>query len=82
MKLFQEILFTALNNQKVELVFPNVKESITDIINNKSYESLQKIKEIIDDDSLSDEACFQKIEKIVCVFEDIGASRGNRHSRS
>lgn len=60
MKLFQEILFTALNNQKVELVFPNVKESITDIINNKSYESLQKIKEIIDDDSLSDEACFQK----------------------
>ena len=38
-----------------------------------------KIKAIIQDDSLEDKECVNKIEKIVCTLEEIGSSGGNRH---
>lgn len=41
--------------------------------------ALQRIKAIIDDDSLSDTDCFMRIEDIVCVLEDIGSGGGHRH---
>ena len=34
---------------------------------------------ILDDDSLDDATCFQKIEEIVCVFEEMGFNGGSRH---
>ena len=53
----------------------NAKESIE----TESYKALQKIKEIIQDSSLDDKECFMKIEEIVCIFEALGGSVGNRH---
>ncbi len=41
--------------------------------------ALWKIREILADDSLDDPACFQKIEAIVSVLEDLGISSGGRH---
>ena len=49
------------------------------IIDQISYQTLQKIKAVIEDDSLEDSECFAKIEKIICAFEDIGSSGGFRH---
>ena len=43
------------------------------------YCALQKIKAIIQDDSLTDKECFCKIEAIVCLFGDLGIGCGNRH---
>ncbi|MEE1055782.1 MAG: hypothetical protein UH239_00850 [Acutalibacteraceae bacterium] len=45
----------------------------------ESYKALQKIKTIIEDDSLEDKECFMKIEEIVCLFEALGSDGGNRH---
>ena len=38
---------------------------------------MQKIREILEDDSLTDADCFEKIEQILCIFEEhcIGVSR-------
>ena len=61
----------------VSLDFPEAE--ISKIVEGKCYQALQKIKAIIDDDSLEDEECFQKIAEIICVLEDIGTNGGNRH---
>lgn len=44
-----------------------------------SYQALCQIREILHDDSLSDPECFEKIERIVCLFEQMGSSCGSRH---
>lgn len=49
------------------------------IVELESYKALQKIKTIIEDDSLEDKECFMKIEEIVCLFEALGSDGGNRH---
>lgn len=46
------------------------------IIDLKSFQTLQKIKTVIENDSLSD---FECIERIVRIFEEIGSGGGNRH---
>ena len=46
------------------------------IIELKSLQTLQKIKTVIEDDSLSD---FECVERIVRIFESIGSDGGNRH---
>ena len=40
---------------------------------------LKQIKAIIEDDSLEDPECFQKIEEIVNTFEMFGSDGGSRH---
>ena len=49
------------------------------IVELECYKALQKIKAIIEDDSLEDDTCFKKIEEIVCAFEQMGSSGGGRH---
>ena len=41
--------------------------------------SAEKIKNIIENDDLTDKECFERIEEIVCVLEDIGSDGGGRH---
>ena len=50
-----------------------------EIVEMKCYEALQKIKAVIEDDSLGDAECFEKIERIVCSLEAIGSNGGSRH---
>ena len=41
--------------------------------------ALQRIQEIVCDETLSDQACFGKIEAMVSLLEDLGLSCGGRH---
>lgn len=79
MELCKEILVQILSQQNAEIVFPDLHMDAKQIIETECYKALQKIKVIIEDDSLEDEVCFQKIEDIVCVFEELGSSGGGRH---
>ncbi|MBP3646027.1 MAG: hypothetical protein J6K55_06345 [Clostridia bacterium] len=76
MELFEEILLKHYQNSH------SFSEPPVVIINSKSYDALCQIKAIIEDDSLSDPECFMKIEKIICVFEDLGSDGGFRHDFS
>lgn len=42
--------------------------------------ALRRIQEIVCDETLSDQVCFEKIEAIVSLLEDLGLSCGGRHN--
>ena len=51
-----------------------VLRAAMEITESQAVKALQNIKKILDDDSLKDPECFQRIEKIVGELEDIGTS--------
>ena len=79
MDLYKEILSHALASGGVKITFSSEHPNIQQIVEGTCYNALQKIKAVIEDDSLEDEECFMKIEQIICVLEEIGSSGGTRH---
>ena len=79
MDLFKEIFAHALTYGQIQFVFPGNEDDILKITENICYQTLQKIKAIIEDDSQEDNECFYKIEEIVRTFEDIGCTGMGRH---
>ena len=80
MELLQEILCHVLADKKVQVSFSGLTDTeVIKITELECYKALQKIKAILEDDSLEDSDCFYRIEEIVCVFEDLGSDCGNRH---
>lgn len=79
MDLYMEILAHALTYGQMQIVFPAQEKDLLEITENVCYQTLQKIKAIIEDDSLEDKECFYKIEEIICAFEDIGCVDLHRH---
>ena len=77
MELYEEILLHLLKRNP-ELCM-QTSDSLVDLIELNCYQTLKKIKAIIEDDSLDDPECFYKIEQIVCLLEKIGSDGGNRH---
>jgi len=79
MELFKEIFAQALTDGKIEIVFACKNDAFEKVIEGQCYQALQKIKAIVDDDSLDDPACFMRIEEIVEVLESVGSTGGGRH---
>ena len=49
------------------------------LVSDASSRALLKIRDILADDTLDDPSCFQRIERIVTVYEALGAGGGSRH---
>ena len=49
------------------------------LVSDAAGRALLRIRDILADDSLSDERCFQKIEAVVTLLEELGISCGRRH---
>ena len=79
MRLYAQILTKLLENQTVQVVFPELQIDAEKLIEMRCYQALQKIKAIIEDESLEDAECFLRIEEIVRVLEEIGSDGGFRH---
>ena len=79
MELGIEILAQFLAKQKAEITFPQLKLNATEIVELQCYQTLRKIQEIVRDDTLEDDECFDRIEQIICAFEEIGSDGGVRH---
>jgi len=47
-------------------------QSITQLAQCEAVKLLEAIKRVLDDETLDDPACFQKIEAIISVFHDHG----------
>ena len=77
--LFRHIFVRALITGEIQVRFDGVGATVAEIIEGKCYHTLQKIREILDDHTLSDESCFAQIEEIICVFEQLGSDGGSRH---
>ena len=79
MELWGEMLIAILAKETVRIEFPQLQEALPSIIESNCYQALCRIREILRDDSLEDAECFQKIEEIVCVLEELGSDGGSRH---
>ena len=79
MELYKEILAHALMCGEIQITFRGQEPDISRIVEDTCYKALQRIKAVIEDDSLEDKECFMKIEEIVNVLEDIGSGGGSRH---
>jgi len=78
-ELFKEVFAWTLTTGEITVSFSGMDRSVGEIIEGHCYKALQKIKAIIQDDSLEDPACLKKIEEIVCALESIGSNGGGRH---
>ena len=74
MGLFEEIL--AHHLKKNESGFPADPQAL---VHDTAYQALNAIRLILKRDDLEDPECFQRIERIVRIFERIGSDCGTRH---
>lgn len=79
MELYSEILAHYLSQETAQIIFPDLKINANEIVELQCYQALCRIKEIIQDETLDDEACFLQIEEIICTLEGIGSNGGIRH---
>lgn len=79
MELYAEILSHYLSTENAQIIFPDLKLNTKEIIELQCYRTLNRIKDIIHDDSLTGEECFLKIEEMIVAFEEIGSNGGDRH---
>ena len=69
MDLYKEILIKALGQQKMQITFPDLKMDINEILELHSYQALQKIKAIINDDSLTDSwVLYENRRNYLCIW--------------
>ena len=74
--LYKEILIGILQKEELNVEFKNAHFNIEKAFNEKCFELLNKIKAVIENDSLSD---FECIEETVCLFEEYGIGIESRH---
>ena len=79
MDLYKEILVNILAENHVEVTFPDIDIEISKLFEKKCFQALKKIKTVIEDDSLDDPDCFNKIEEIIRTLEALGSGGGFRH---
>lgn len=79
MDLYRQILVKALENEKIEITFPSLGKAPEELVEMRCYAALRRIKEILDDEALEDRDCYEKIERIIQTFEDLGSGCGVRH---
>lgn len=81
MELYQDILREILTRQRVQVSFPDLQDvDPAELIEKASYAALRQIKDILENAALSDAECFERIEKIICVFERMGSRIEHRHN--
>ena len=68
MKLWRELLISGLQNESCTFDYIDDK-LLKEIIEKQCYKALLQIKNIVDDENLSDKDCFNKIEEIICALE-------------
>ena len=54
-------------------------EIIEHMVETECCGALRKIREILDDDTFTDEMCFGCIDQIVSLYEELGPGAGSRH---
>ena len=71
MDLWRELLINGLQNESTK--FDNFNDNVLiDVLEKQCYKVLEQIKQTLDNEILTDEDCFNKIEKIICALEQNG----------
>ena len=52
---------------------------LAELMDSAACRTLEEIREVLDDERLDDQNCFQRIEEIVRLYEKLGSNGGSRH---
>ena len=55
------------------------KAVLEQLAKDRCCQALKEIRAVLDDDTLEDPECFQRIERIVTIYEALGPGAGSRH---
>lgn len=79
MDLYKELLISLLSRSMVQVEFPHITISPSELIEGECYQILQEIKNVLENEELEDSECFSQIESIMQIMESRGITVANRH---
>lgn len=75
MEEYQSILVETIARE----VIPSLEIDSAKLVEMKCYQTILKIRHILEDESLDDPECFERIEEIVSAMDQLGVGGGGRH---
>ena len=75
MELYDQVLCEAIARE----MLPMLREKGPQMVEMRCFEAIRKIHQIVAEERLDDPECFERIEEIACVLDELGIGGGGRH---
>ena len=77
LEFYKQVLIEAISKHKIKVTIENLKiENPNTLVEKTSYQTIQRIRKILANETLSD---FECIERITNLLENIGSDASSRH---
>lgn len=74
MTLYEEILWGCLRDIPVQVTFPNLTVNPSDLVEMKSFLAIERIRDILEQEELTDQECARQIRYVIYTLEAEGIS--------
>ena len=74
MTLYEEILWGCLRDIPVQVTFPNLTVNPSDLVEMKSFLAIERIRDILEQEELTDQECAMQIRYVIYMLEAEGIS--------
>ena len=74
MTLYEEILWGCLRDIPVQVTFPNLTVNPSDLVEMKSFLAIERIRDILEQEELTDQECAMQIRYVIYTLEAEGIS--------
>ena len=74
MTLYEEILWGCLRDMPVQVTFPNLTVNPSDLVEMKSFLAIERIRDILEQEELTDQECAMQIRYVIYTLEAEGIS--------
>ena len=74
MTLYEEILWGCLLDIPVQVTFPNLTVNPSDLVEMKSFLAIERIRDILEQEELTDQECAMQIRYVIYTLEAEGIS--------
>ena len=78
MTLYEEILWGCLRDIPVQVTFPNLTVNPSDLVEMKSFLAIERIRDILEQEELTDQECAMQIRYVIYTLEAEGISINRR----
>ena len=74
MTLYEEILWGCLRDIPVQVTFPNLTVNPSDLVEMRSFLAIERIRDILEQEELTDQDCAMQIRYVIYTLEAEGIS--------
>lgn len=74
MTLYEEILWGCLRDIPVQVTFPNLTVNPSDLVEMRSFLAIERIRDILEQEELTDQECAMQIRYVIYTLEAEGIS--------